>query len=118
MQYDYSMLGARIYQASMEAGERWMLNEVAGKPLYAWDSRGNQFRTSYDPLRRPIGSFLRQGAVPEQLIGRAVYGESNPNPELKIDWESPSALRSGRSRHQRGVRLQGKPSSKPVPVGK
>ena len=83
MQYDYSMLGARIHQASMEAGERWMLNEVAGKPLYAWDSRGNQFRTSYDPLRRPIGSFLRQGAVPEQLIGRAVYGESNPNPELK-----------------------------------
>ena len=64
MQYDYSMLGARIHQASMEAGERWMLNEVAGKPLYAWDSRGNQFRTSYDPLRRPIGSFLRQGAVP------------------------------------------------------
>lgn len=83
MQYDYSILGARIYQASMEAGERWMLGDVTGKPIYAWDSRGNQFRTSYDPLRRPTDYFLRQGAAPEQLIGRVVYGENQPNPELK-----------------------------------
>ena len=32
MRYDYDMLGNRIHQASMEAGERWMLNDVAGKP--------------------------------------------------------------------------------------
>ena len=48
MRYDYDMLGNRIHQASMEAGERWMLNDVAGKPLYAWDSRDHQFRTAYD----------------------------------------------------------------------
>ena len=30
MRYDYDMLGTRIHQASMEAGERWMLNDVAG----------------------------------------------------------------------------------------
>ena len=54
MRYDYDMLGNRIHQASMEAGERWMLNDVAGKPLYAWDSRDHQFRTAYDPLRRPV----------------------------------------------------------------
>ena len=41
MRYDYDMLGNRIHQASMEAGERWMLNDVAGKPIYAWDSRGH-----------------------------------------------------------------------------
>ena len=41
MRYDYDMLGNRIHQASMEAGERWMLNDVAGKPLYGWDSRGH-----------------------------------------------------------------------------
>ena len=62
MRYDYDMLGNRIHQASMEAGERWMLNDVAGKPLYAWDSRDHQFRTAYDPLRRPTDSFLREGA--------------------------------------------------------
>ena len=58
MRYDYDMLGNRIHQASMEAGERWMLNDVTGKPIRAWDSRGHQFRTAYDPLRRPTG-FLR-----------------------------------------------------------
>ena len=41
MRYDYDMLGNRIHQASMEAGERWMLNDVAGKPIRAWDSRGS-----------------------------------------------------------------------------
>ena len=46
MRYDYDMLGNRVHQASMEAGARWMLNDVAGKPLYAWDDRGHRFRSS------------------------------------------------------------------------
>ncbi len=58
MRYDYDMLGNRIHQASMEAGERWMLNDVTGKPIRAWDSRGHQFRTAYDRLRRPTGFLL------------------------------------------------------------
>jgi hypothetical protein len=37
MRYDYDMLGSQIHSASMEAGERWMLNNAAGKPLYGWD---------------------------------------------------------------------------------
>src|SRR5262249_23769068 len=56
-------------------------NDVAGKPLYAWDSRDHQFRTTYDPLRRPISTFLREGVGPERLIGRTVYGETRPSPE-------------------------------------
>src|SRR4029450_12575647 len=58
MRYDYDMLGNRIHQASMEAGERWMLNNVTGKPIRTWDSRGHAFRMVYDPLRRPLGSFV------------------------------------------------------------
>ena len=42
MRYDYDMLGNRVHQASMEAGERWMLNDVTGKPIRAWDSRGHR----------------------------------------------------------------------------
>jgi hypothetical protein len=53
MRYDYDMLGTRIHQASMEAGEHWMLNEVTGKPIRAWDSRGFTRRMTYDALRRP-----------------------------------------------------------------
>jgi RHS repeat-associated protein len=81
MRYDYDMLGNRVHQASMEAGERWMLNDVAGKPLYAWDSRDHRFRTAYDPLRRPTDSFLREGAGVEIIVGRSTYGETRPNPE-------------------------------------
>ncbi len=83
MRYDYDMLGNRIHQASMEAGERWMLNDVAGNPLYVWNSRDHQFRTAYDQLRRPIETSLREGAGPVRLIGRTVYGETRPNPEVK-----------------------------------
>ncbi|HLB50055.1 MAG TPA: SpvB/TcaC N-terminal domain-containing protein, partial [Anaerolineales bacterium] len=83
IRYDYDMLGSRIHQASMEAGERWALLDVAGKPIYAWDSRDHQFRTAYDPLQRPTETFLREGAGPELLIGRTVYGESQPIPEAK-----------------------------------
>ena len=32
MRYDYDMLGNRIHQASIDAGERWMLNDVAARP--------------------------------------------------------------------------------------
>jgi hypothetical protein len=83
VRYDYDMLGNRIHQASMEAGARRMLNDVAGKPLYAWDDRGHRFRSSYDALQRPTESFLREGAGPEMVVGRSVYGETQPNPEAK-----------------------------------
>lgn len=76
--YDYDMAGARIAQASMEAGRRWMFHDVAGNPLYAWDDRDHRFRHTYDPLRRPTGTFLRDGAAAEVLIGRVRYGEGMP----------------------------------------
>src|SRR5262249_11171194 len=47
MRYDYDMPGTRIHQASMEAGERWMLNEVAGKQIRGWNSRKYAFSTEY-----------------------------------------------------------------------
>jgi len=87
MRYAYDMLGNRIHQLSMEAGARWMLNDVAGKPIRAWDSRGHTFRTEYDPLRRPMRSFVT-GADPanpnqELLTDRLVYGEQHPEDELR-----------------------------------
>jgi RHS repeat-associated protein len=81
IRYDYDVLSNRIHLASMEAGERWILNDVAGKPLIAWDSRDHRLRSAYDPLRRPTDSFLREGAGAEALVGSSVYGESLPNPE-------------------------------------
>ena len=59
MRYAYNMLGSRIYQISMEAGARWMLSDVAGKSIRSWDSRGHNFTTMYDALRRPVGQIVR-----------------------------------------------------------
>ncbi len=81
MRYDYDMLGNRVHQASMEAGERWMLSDVAGNPIRAWDSRDHQFRSGYDQLRRPTKSYLTEGAGQELLVGRTVYGEAAPDPQ-------------------------------------
>lgn len=87
MRYDYDMVGNRVYQLSMEAGARWILNDVIGKPIRIWDSRGHTFRTEYDPLRRPLRAFVT-GADPsnpdqELLTERLVYGEQHPESELR-----------------------------------
>jgi RHS repeat-associated protein len=74
MLYDYDMLGNRIHQASMEAGERWTLNDVTGKPIRAWDSRGFMRRITYDELRRPTGLYLTENDA-KRLAERTVYGE-------------------------------------------
>ncbi|MDZ4810745.1 MAG: toxin TcdB middle/N-terminal domain-containing protein [Bacteroidota bacterium] len=58
MQYKYDMLGNQLYQLSMDAGERWMLNDCMGKPLRAWDAKDQQFTTAYDILHRPLSSSL------------------------------------------------------------
>src|SRR6185312_13938842 len=94
MRYAYDMLGNRIYQLSMEAGARWMLNDVAGKPIRAWDSRGHNFTTKYDALRRPVEQTVR-GTVSDAdplkpnsdprtlnrdiLVDKIEYGEPPPN---------------------------------------
>lgn len=87
MRYDYDLLSNRIRQDSMDAGQRWMVNDVAGKPLRAWDSRGHTVRTEYDPLRRPQRIFVI-GADPanpgrELLVERLVYGEQHPEDQLR-----------------------------------
>jgi len=82
MLYDYDMLGTRVHQTSMEAGARWMLNDVLGKTIYAWDSRDHRFRNVYDPLRRRTDAFMSEGTGPERLVGRTVYGESRPAPDI------------------------------------
>ena len=80
MRYDYDMLSNRIHQASMEAGERWTLNNIAGKPIRAWDGRGFTRRMTYDALQRPIGLYVTETGN-EQLVELTVYGEAHPQAE-------------------------------------
>ena len=54
MTYDYDMLGAKLHQDSVDAGQRWSLNDATGKPYLGWDSRDHNLEHDYDVARRPI----------------------------------------------------------------
>jgi len=85
MRYRYNMLGQAGYQQSMDAGERWALNNVMGKPFKTWDSRNHIFRFTYDMLQRPLLSRVTGGDVPlplDHVFSQVSYGEAAPNNKL------------------------------------
>lgn len=79
MTYDYDMLNTRVHHFSVDAGERWMLNDVSGKLIRGWDSRDTALRHTYDALRRPSELFVKTGNGAELLVERILYGEGQSN---------------------------------------
>jgi RHS repeat-associated protein len=87
MRYSFDMLGNATHQISMEAGTHWVLNDVAGQPIHAWDSRGHHFATVYDALRRPTQQYVDGSSAASDprtlnnrlLTNRIEYGESQSN---------------------------------------
>jgi RHS repeat-associated protein len=83
MRYDYDLRGACIHDAAMEAGERWMLTDVAGALIHAHDGRGFHVRSEYDALRRPLRTFVQgldaEAPAAERLVARTEYGEGQPD---------------------------------------
>ena len=67
----YDIAGNLLFQHSMDAGDRWMLTDAAGKPMLAWDvndfrtdtgastSQNRLFHTEYDALHRPTRQWLK-----------------------------------------------------------
>jgi RHS repeat-associated protein len=85
----FDLLGHNLYSYSMDAGDRWMLNNVAGQPLRAWNDRqtrydvptppqGHVMRTIYDALQRPTHLYMQATGAAEILVERLVYGEGHP----------------------------------------
>src|SRR5206468_4204725 len=71
----------QLYQNSIDAGERWMLNDVTGKPLRRWDSRNHRFEHVYDELRRPTEISVHGGDGDHSLRNmyeKLIYGEDAP----------------------------------------
>ncbi|CAN5882482.1 hypothetical protein BH18ACI4_BH18ACI4_00630 [soil metagenome] len=82
MSYKNDMLGHRVYQTSMDAGERWVLNNVAGNPVRSWDSRDHIISITYDELQRPIQLKVEGGDGPVPLnhvYEKIIYGEGQSN---------------------------------------
>jgi RHS repeat-associated protein len=109
MRYAHDMLGNRIHQSSMEAGARWTLHDVTGKPIREWDSRGHTILTAYDALRRPVERTVR-GSTPESdprtldrdvLVDKIEYGEppSDATPAQEAEAQRLN-LRSRVHRHR------------------
>jgi RHS repeat-associated protein len=77
--YKYSMLGVNAYQYLLDSGQRWDLEDVAGKALRAWDERDHEFRHEYDVLGRPSQSRVLGGDGVQPLnhvYERIFYGEA------------------------------------------
>jgi RHS repeat-associated protein len=107
MEYDYDMVSRQAHQTSMDAGERWIFNDVMNKLLYKWDSRDQRMRVEYDDLHRPTNQWLTQNVSQltqadlnnpvtkdtpqnnnEKLIGVTVYGEDqtvNGNSDTQLN---------------------------------
>ena len=79
MEYKYDMLGNMVYQKSMDAGQRWLLANILGKPLRTWDERKHEFQYFYDRLiAQHIAQYLGgDGDAPlNHIFDRIIYGES------------------------------------------
>ena len=79
MQHEFDLLGHVIHSQSMDAGDRWMLNNVAGHPIRIWDSLKHQIHHQYDELQRPTHLFVQKEGEQELLAERIVYGEKITN---------------------------------------
>lgn len=72
----YDIAGNLLFQHSMDAGDRWMLTDSTGQPLYAWDSHGNITHMEYDLLRRPAKQWLKKGVHADRiLVSCTQYGD-------------------------------------------
>jgi len=76
----FAMGGHKLRQESCDAGKRWMIADVAGKLLRAWDEHGHTRRATYDALQRPTALFVEKDGV-ERMAERTIYGEGQPNAE-------------------------------------
>lgn len=74
----YDVTGNLLYQNSMDAGKRWMLNNVAGHPIRSWDNRDHELSYEYDELQRPKQSIVRGGdgdSVLDHVFEKIEYGD-------------------------------------------
>ncbi|CAH1073239.1 SpvB/TcaC N-terminal domain-containing protein [Candidatus Nitrotoga sp. 1052] len=87
----YDIAGNLLFQHSMDAGDRWMINDAAGKPMVAWDFNDRQdeegtvfaehrvFFTGYDALHRPVANWLVINGGAAQMIERFEYIDTRDN---------------------------------------
>lgn len=93
----YDLAGNALYQHSMDAGDRRMLSDAAGKPMIVWDVNERQtgttsaalenraFLTTYDPLHRPNAQWLSLDGGMPAMIERFEHSDTTNNPTIAAD---------------------------------
>lgn len=76
MTWRYDMLGNICYQHSTDAGDRWILRDVTGKPVRLWDARKNTFLYGYDKLHRPLQLTIQTDAGEAIVYEKYEYGDA------------------------------------------
>jgi len=79
MRARYDVLGRRLQVHSVDGGASRGLPDSNGRLIRSWNSRGIFARCVYDELGRLTHLFVREGASPERLTERIVYGEALPD---------------------------------------
>jgi RHS repeat-associated protein len=90
----YDVAGNLLFQHSMDAGNRWLLADAAGKPMLSWEEndsgpgtalQSRQFLVEYDDLRRPARQSLKTEVGAVALIEAFEYCDtSQPNGAIDV----------------------------------
>ncbi len=86
----FDVLQRRLLVTSPDAGERLSIQDVAGKPLRAYNSRGFTSRAEYDDAQRPTHSWVKPLGATEFLAARMSYGEALDTSGPSSDPNNPS----------------------------
>ncbi|HSR11712.1 MAG TPA: hypothetical protein VLS90_09730, partial [Thermodesulfobacteriota bacterium] len=90
----YDIAGNVLFHHSMDAGDRWMLNDAAGKPMIGFEVNNligkdvleeRVYSTAYDGLHRPKELWLKINGGDPQVIERFRYGEDVPDPGQSLN---------------------------------
>jgi RHS repeat-associated protein len=75
----YNMLGEPVYTYNIDSGRRWIIADVAQKPIRMWDNQHREIENAYDTLQRPVSVSLRLSASAVKKTEKIVYGTSSTN---------------------------------------
>lgn len=73
----YDLAGQSLLTDSVDAGWQLTLFNEARLPVLAWDSRGSECHTEYDPLQRVTAIHERSGEGSLQTVERMLYGDAD-----------------------------------------
>jgi RHS repeat-associated protein len=93
----YDIAGNQLFQHGMDGGDRWLVTDAAGKPMFAWDRNQRQdhsavedrfFFTKYDKLHRPLEQWLSVDAGAARMLERFEYQDAQVNDSNNLNGQA------------------------------